>query len=209
MQNGYAQRPRSSWGTQKLFGLEEGRQEVGLRTLREETPGREIRQPPAGLEIRAQPETQPGSHLSKTLPALALVLHLGHSRLQEPNQVGYLANTLRSGRVWAHTGGRTTGRANSQGPASALPPAAPARNSTDQGRVTKRSERRLLCLCGLIHIPFPGSGWHLWSPLTLGICSIPLCLITVRTLASPLASLGPPFPPLQKKELAEVVSRTL
>lgn len=158
---------------------------MGLRRLREETPGREIRQPPAGLETRAQPETQPGSHLSETLPALALVLHLGHGRLQEPNQVGHLANTLRSGRGCAHTGGRTTGRVNSQGPASALPPAAPARNSTDQGRVTKHSERRLLCLCGLIHIPFPGSGWHLWSPLTLGICSIPLCLVTVRTLASP------------------------
>lgn len=209
MQNGYAQSPRSSWGAQKLFGLEEGRQEVGLRRLREETPGREIRQPPAGLETRAQPETQPGFPPQRDIARSGLGPPPG--TWQSPgSQPGGASckHTEKWKRLGPHK--RQDYRQGDFPRASFGPPACSASpDSTDQGRVTKRSERRLLCLCGLIHIPFPGSGWHLWSPLTLGVCSVPFCLITVRTLASPLASLGPLFPPLQKKELAEVVSRTL
>lgn len=101
--------------------------------------------------------------------------------------MGHPINTLRSARGWA---GRTLG----QGPAWALPPKHQPGIPQTRARDPTCGEGQPLRLCGLVHIPFPGSGGTC-CPRSLGLRPVPhSARVTVRRLASPLTSLGLGFP---------------
>lgn len=162
-------------------GQKRREKEVGIWKLREEIPDGEIRSAQWGQ--RQEPASNAAYvPIRRACPASLSPppeMTWAPGQLQEPSQVGHPAHRprLRRGRGLPSTQGYR--HDNTKGQAGALPHAAPARNSKDQGTRDQLCWGKPLGPCGLIHILFPEARCrdsacdHLSHPGTLFHC--PLC----------------------------------